>query len=190
MAPTPFPGHRDRADRGQVTKLVSDDNLERHCPIQGEPRTCAGVIAPKALAQSINVPKGNCCGQRSDGKLFGHLKKNFSRVRFLNTHALEAALHYYIHWYSTERIPTMPKGLSPAQHRAQALAAIGSYLATPIFGDRSASVRSVSCSPEPCPAMAGAAAVKLVVFIDAIHVRIRDGRSAATSPSTSSPASP
>lgn len=50
----------------------------------------------------------------------GTLRKNFSRVRFLNTHALETALHYYIHWYNTERIPTMPKGLSPVQHCAQA----------------------------------------------------------------------
>ncbi|WP_133118300.1 IS3 family transposase, partial [Mycolicibacterium boenickei] len=34
-----------------------------------------------------------------------------------------AALDTYIHWYNTERISTTLKGLSPAQYRAQALAA-------------------------------------------------------------------
>ena len=55
---------------------------------------------------------------------FGHLKEElFNRVRFLNTNAMEKALHDYIRWYNTERISTKLEGLSPVQYRAQALAA-------------------------------------------------------------------
>lgn len=68
--------------------------------------------------------KANCYDNAVMENFFGHLKEElFHRVRFLSTDALTAALHEYIHWYNTERISTKLKGLSPAQYRAQALAA-------------------------------------------------------------------
>ena len=68
--------------------------------------------------------KGNCYDNAVMENLFGHLKEElFHHVRFLSTHALEAALHEYIRWYNTERISTKLEGLSPVQYRAQALAA-------------------------------------------------------------------
>jgi hypothetical protein len=76
------------------------------------------------LAQSINVPQGQLLLQRSQENFFSYLKEElFYHVRFLKTDALETALHDCIHWCNTERIPTMLKGLSPVQYRAQALAA-------------------------------------------------------------------
>ena len=55
---------------------------------------------------------------------FGHLKEElFNRVRFLDTDALKAALHDYIHWYNTERISTKLNSLSPVQYRVKALVA-------------------------------------------------------------------
>ncbi|UNK45240.1 IS3 family transposase [Arthrobacter sulfonylureivorans] len=68
--------------------------------------------------------KGNCYDNAVMENFFGHLKEElFNHVRFLNTNALETALHDYIRWYNTERISTKLKGLSPVQYRAQALAA-------------------------------------------------------------------
>jgi putative transposase len=68
--------------------------------------------------------KGNCYDNAVMENFFGHLKEElFHRVRFLNTDALTAAVHEYIHWYNTERISTKLKGLSPVQYRAQALVA-------------------------------------------------------------------
>jgi putative transposase len=62
--------------------------------------------------------------QRCDGEFLCHLKEeHFHHVRFLNTDALEAALHEYIRWYNNERISTKLEGLSPVQYRAQALEA-------------------------------------------------------------------
>jgi putative transposase len=68
--------------------------------------------------------KANCYDNAVMENFFGHLKEElFHRVRFLNTDALASALHAYISWYNTERISTKLKGLSPAQYRAQMLAA-------------------------------------------------------------------
>ena len=68
--------------------------------------------------------KANCYDNAVMENFFGHLKEElFHRVRFLNTDALAAALHEYIHWYNTERISTKLEGLCPVQYRAQALAA-------------------------------------------------------------------
>lgn len=67
--------------------------------------------------------KANCYDNAVMENFFGHLREElFHRVRFLNTEALTAALHEYIHWY-TERISVKLEGLSPAQYRARALAA-------------------------------------------------------------------
>lgn len=68
--------------------------------------------------------KGNCYDNAVMENFFGHLKEElFHHVRFLNTDALETALHEYIRWYNTERISTKLKGLSPVEYRTQALAA-------------------------------------------------------------------
>jgi putative transposase len=78
-----------------------------------------GVGAVQSMSR-----KGNCYDNAVMENFFGHLKEElFHRVRFLNTKALETALHEYIRWYNTERISTKLKGLSPVQYRAQALAA-------------------------------------------------------------------
>ncbi|MCB5283393.1 MULTISPECIES: IS3 family transposase [unclassified Arthrobacter] len=68
--------------------------------------------------------KANCYDNAVMENFFGHLKEElFHRVQFLNTEALTAALHKYIHWYNTERISTKLNGLSPVEYRAQTLAA-------------------------------------------------------------------
>jgi putative transposase len=57
--------------------------------------------------------KGNCYDNAVMENFFGHLKEElFHRVRFLNTDALETALHEYIRWYNTERISTKLKALA------------------------------------------------------------------------------
>ncbi|WP_284988118.1 MULTISPECIES: IS3 family transposase [unclassified Arthrobacter] len=68
--------------------------------------------------------KANCYDNAAMENFFGHLKEElFHRVRFLNTAALETALHEYIRWYNTKRISTKLKGLSAVEYRAQTLAA-------------------------------------------------------------------
>lgn len=68
--------------------------------------------------------KGNCYHNALMENFFGHVKEEVPHHdRYLNTDALEPALHEYIRWYNTERISTKLKGLSPVQYRAQALAA-------------------------------------------------------------------
>ncbi len=81
------------------------------------------LLAGAGAVQSMSR-RGNCYDNAVMENFFGHLKEEvFHHVRFLNTGALEAALHDYIHWYNTDRISTKLKGLSPVQYRAQALAA-------------------------------------------------------------------
>ena len=81
------------------------------------------LLSDAGAAQSMSR-KGNCYDNAVMENFFGHLKEElFHHVRFLSTVALAAALNEYIHWYNTERISTKLKGLSPAQYRAQTLAA-------------------------------------------------------------------
>jgi putative transposase len=81
------------------------------------------LLAEAGAVQSMSR-KANCFDNAVMENFFGHLKEElFHHVRFLNTEALTAALHEYIHWYNTERISTKLKGLSPLQYRAQTLAA-------------------------------------------------------------------
>jgi putative transposase len=68
--------------------------------------------------------KANCYDNAVMENFIWHLKEElFNRVRFVNTEALTAALHEYIHWYNTERISTKLNGLSPVQYRVKALVA-------------------------------------------------------------------
>ncbi|MCF3141630.1 IS3 family transposase, partial [Paenarthrobacter sp. AR 02] len=81
------------------------------------------LLANAGAVQSMSR-KANCYDNAVMENFFGHLKEElFHRVRFLNTEALETALHDYIHWYNTKRISTKLKGLSPVEYRAQTLAA-------------------------------------------------------------------
>ncbi|MCP2204497.1 IS3 family transposase, partial [Lentzea flava] len=55
---------------------------------------------------------------------FGHLKEElFHHNKFDTTEEFTTQLHDYIDWYNTTRISTTLKGLSPAEYRAQTLAA-------------------------------------------------------------------
>jgi putative transposase len=55
---------------------------------------------------------------------FGHLQAElFHHNRFDTFEAFTTGLDEYIHSYNNHRISTKLKGLSPVQHRAQALAA-------------------------------------------------------------------
>lgn len=82
------------------------------------------VLLEGAGAVQSMSRKGNCYDNAVMENFFGHLKEElFHHVRFLSIDALAAALREYIQWYNTERISTKLQGLSPAQYRAQALAA-------------------------------------------------------------------
>ena len=81
------------------------------------------LLANAGAVQSMSR-KANCYDNAVMENFFGHLKEElFHHVRFLNTEALAASLHDYIHWYNTKRISTKLKGLSPVEYRAQTLAA-------------------------------------------------------------------
>jgi putative transposase len=81
------------------------------------------LLAGAGAAQSMSR-KGNCYDNAVMENFFGHLKEElFHHVRFISTDALATAVNEYIHWYNNERISTKLKGLSPAQYRAQTLAA-------------------------------------------------------------------
>jgi len=65
--------------------------------------------------------RANCYDNAVMENFFGHLKEElFHRVRFMNTEALETALHDYMRWYNNERISTKLNGLSPVQYRGKA----------------------------------------------------------------------
>ena len=102
---------------GQKPLVHSDQGFQyRHV-------TWRTLLEDAGAVQSMSR-KGNCYDNAVMENFFGHLKEElFHHVRFLSTDALAAALHEYIRWYNTERISTKLKGLSPAQYRAQALAA-------------------------------------------------------------------
>ena len=68
--------------------------------------------------------RGNCLDNSLAENFFGHLKEElFHHNTFDSVQDFTAALHEYIDWYNTTRISTTLKGLSPAEYRAQTLAA-------------------------------------------------------------------
>ena len=82
------------------------------------------VLLEGAGAVQSMSRKGNCYDNAVMENFFGHLKEElFHHARFLSIDALAPALREYIQWYNTERISTKLQGLSPAQYRAQTLAA-------------------------------------------------------------------
>ncbi len=85
---------------------------KRYSSYQGE----QGIVAPNLLKRQFEADAPN-------QKWVTDVTEFSVGVRFLNTDALETALHEYIRWYNTERVSTKLRGLSPAQYRAQTLAA-------------------------------------------------------------------
>jgi putative transposase len=68
--------------------------------------------------------KGNCLDNAVMESFFGHLKDElYCNTTYLTVDALTAAIGAYIAWFNTERSHSTLKGLSPVQHRTQALAA-------------------------------------------------------------------
>ncbi|OUC79328.1 IS3 family transposase [Gordonia lacunae] len=68
--------------------------------------------------------KGNCYDNAVREAFFGHLKEEcFHHVTYLDTEALEAAPHDYIHWYNHNRTSERLEGLSPVQYPTQTLVA-------------------------------------------------------------------
>ena len=65
------------------------------------------VLLQNAGAVQSMSRKANCYDNAVMENFIWHLKEEiFNRVRFVNTEALTAALHEYIHWYNTERVST------------------------------------------------------------------------------------
>ncbi|WP_172801373.1 IS3 family transposase [Arthrobacter sp. OY3WO11] len=104
-------------EEGQKPLVHSDQGFQYQ-------HTSWRLLLQNAGAVQSMSRKANCYDNAVIENFFGHLKEElFNRVRFLNTEALTAALHDYIHWYNTERISTKLRGLSPVQYRAKALVA-------------------------------------------------------------------
>ncbi|MGW9263913.1 IS3 family transposase, partial [Gordonia terrae] len=83
-----------------------------------------GRILAEAGAQQSMSRKGNCYDNAVMEAFFGHLKEEcFHHVTYLDTEALEAALHDYIQWYNHNRTSERLEGLSPVQYRTQTLVA-------------------------------------------------------------------
>jgi putative transposase len=81
------------------------------------------LLNTRGLTQSMSR-KGNCLDNAVAEGFFGHLKSEiFQTSRPQTTDQLTTTLHEYIGWYNTERIHTRLQGLSPANYRAQTLAA-------------------------------------------------------------------
>ena len=81
------------------------------------------LLDDAGLTQSMSR-RATCLDNSIAENFFGHLKEElFHHNRFDTTEEFTAELEEYIDWYNTTRISTTLKGLSPAEYRAQALAA-------------------------------------------------------------------
>jgi putative transposase len=81
------------------------------------------LLADAGLTQSMSR-RANCLDNSIAENFFGHLKEElFHHNRFDTVEDFTTALDEYIDWYNTTRISTTLKGLSPAEYRAQTLAA-------------------------------------------------------------------
>lgn len=81
------------------------------------------LLDDAGLTQSMSR-RANCLDNAVAANLVGHLKEElFHHTRFDTIAEFTTALDDYIDWYNTTRVSTTLKGLSPVQHRAQALAA-------------------------------------------------------------------
>lgn len=90
---------------------------------QYQHRSWRALLSDAGASQSMSR-KGNCYDNAIAENFFGHLKSElFYCNRFDTIEEFTTALDDYIYWYNNQRISTKHKGLSPAQYRAQTLAA-------------------------------------------------------------------
>lgn len=81
------------------------------------------LLADAGLTQSMSR-RATCLDNSIAENFFGHLKEElFHHNRFDTVDEFTTALDDYLNWYNTTRISTTLKGLSPAEYRAQTLAA-------------------------------------------------------------------
>ncbi|MCP2200204.1 Integrase core domain-containing protein [Lentzea flava] len=81
------------------------------------------LLTDAGLTQSMSR-RATCLDNAIAENFFGHLKEElFHHNKFDTTEEFTTQLHDYIDWYNTTRISTTLKGLSPAEYRAQTLAA-------------------------------------------------------------------
>ena len=82
-------------------------------------RILAGVGATQSMSR-----RATCLDNAVIEGFFSHLKEElFNHATFPTVDAFTAELDEYMTWYNTVRISTKLEGLSPAQYRAQTLAA-------------------------------------------------------------------
>jgi putative transposase len=81
------------------------------------------LLAEAGLTQSMSR-RATCLDNSIAENFFGHLKEElFHHTKFDTAEEFTTALDEYLDWYNTTRISTTLKGLSPAEYRAQTLAA-------------------------------------------------------------------
>ncbi|MBB2506557.1 IS3 family transposase, partial [Amycolatopsis echigonensis] len=81
------------------------------------------LLADAGLTQSMSR-RATCLDNAVAENFFGHLKEElFHHNTFDTVDTFTTALHDYIDWYNTTRISTTLGDLSPAEYRAQTLAA-------------------------------------------------------------------
>ncbi|MFE5408874.1 IS3 family transposase [Microbacterium sp. NPDC056569] len=81
------------------------------------------LLAGAGAIQSMSR-KANCLDNAVIESFFGHLKDElYCNTTFLTIDALTTAIDEYITWFNNDRGHTTLEGLSPVQHRTQALAA-------------------------------------------------------------------
>jgi putative transposase len=81
------------------------------------------LLEDAGLTQSMSR-RATCLDNAMAENFFGHLKEElFHHNKFDTVAEFIVALDDYLDWYNTTRISTTLKGLSPADYRAQALAA-------------------------------------------------------------------
>lgn len=85
-------------------------------------RSWQHLVQTAGATQSMSR-KGNCYDNAVIESFFGSLKEEmFNHRSYPHVEALTEALHWYIHWYNTERISTRLGKQSPVQYRARMLA--------------------------------------------------------------------
>jgi putative transposase len=81
------------------------------------------LLDDAGLTQSMSR-RATCLDNSIAENFFGHLKEElFHHTKFDTVEEFTVELDEYLDWYNTTRISTTLKGLSPAEYRAQALAA-------------------------------------------------------------------
>ncbi|WP_244194767.1 IS3 family transposase [Amycolatopsis echigonensis] len=118
----------DRAEhRHTITgEGASHPTVDKQESIQGfqyQHASWRTLLADAGLTQSMSR-RATCLDNAVAENFFGHLKEElFHHNTFDTVDTFTTALHDYIDWYNTTRISTTLGDLSPAEYRAQTLAA-------------------------------------------------------------------